>query len=195
MKGNFIKAILAGICISIGCNIYLACDNRYIGAFLFTIGLITILLFGFNLYTGSVGYIVSNGLSFTKIVFIALIGNVVGCIGMGWFFPSEIATIFCEQKLQISLIDVFYRSIMCGLLMFIAVDAYKTHHTFIPAMFCVPTFIISGYEHSIADIAYLIMGRTLTLPALIFVIVVIIGNAIGGLIIPICNKIINNSTK
>lgn len=195
MTGNFIKAILAGICISIGCNIYLACDNKYIGAFLFTIGLITILLFGFNLYTGSVGYIVSNGLSFTKTVFIALIGNAIGCIGMGWVFPSEVATILCGQKLQTPLIDVFCRSIMCGLLMFIAVDPYKTHRTFIPAMFCVPTFIISGYEHSIADISYLIMGRTLTLQALIFIIVVIIGNAIGGLTIPICNKLINNSTK
>lgn len=195
MINNLIKAILAGICISIGCNIYLACDNKYIGAVLFTIGLITILLFGFNLYTGNVGYIVDNGFSFTKIVIIALIGNIIGCICIGLMFPSEIAAMLCEQKLHIPLINVFYRAVMCGLLMFIAVDTYKAYKTLIPAIFCVATFIISGYEHSVADITYFIMGRIFTLQSFIFIIIVILGNAIGGMAIPICNKIMANSTK
>ncbi len=186
----FIKAWLAGICISIGCNVYLSSDNKYIGATLFAVGLITILLFNLNLYTGSIGYIINNGLNFTKVVVIILIGNIIGCICMGIMFPSEFAIVLCENKIQTPFANTLCKSIMCGLLMFVAVDAYKVHHTFIPAIFCVSTFILSGYEHSIADIAYFIMGRVLTLKSLLFITTVIIGNALGGIIIPICNKII-----
>ena len=46
---SFVKSILAGIMISVGCVVNLSCDNKYIGAILFCIGLITILLFNFNL--------------------------------------------------------------------------------------------------------------------------------------------------
>lgn len=195
MINHFIKAILAGICISMGCNVYLSCDNRYVGAILFATGLMTILLFDLNLYTGKVGYIVNNKPNFIKVVGIILAGNIVGCICVGLCFPSELATALCESKMQIPLGSVFCKSIMCGILMFIAVDAYKIHKTFVPAFFCVATFILSGYEHSIADIAYLVMGRVLTLESLIFILIVIIGNAIGGVLIPICNKIVNNNTK
>lgn len=195
MLKHLIKAILAGICISIGCNVYLACDNRYIGAILFATGLITILLFEFNLYTGKVGYIVNNKPDFIKVVGIILVGNIIGCVCVGLCFPSELATTLCENKLQIPLGNVFCKSIMCGLLMFIAVDAYKTHKTFVPAIFCVATFILSGYEHSIADIAYFMTGRVFTLDALIFILIVIVGNAIGGMTIPACNTLINNNTK
>lgn len=195
MANHYVKAVLAGICISIGCNVYLACDNRYIGAILFATGLITILLFEFNLYTGKVGYIVNNKPDFITVVGIILMGNILGCIGVGLCFPSELATVLCENKLQIPLGNVFCKSIMCGLLMFIAVDAYKAHKTLILAIFCVATFILSGYEHSIADIAYFMMGRVFTLDALIFILIVIVGNAIGGMTIPACNTLINNNTK
>lgn len=195
MISHFIKAILAGICISIGCKVYLSCDNQYVGAILFATGLIMILLFDFNLYTGKVGYIINNKPNFIKTVGIVLAGNIVGCICMGLCFPSEAATMLCENKMQIPLINVFCKSIMCGMLMFIAVDAYKAHKTFVPAIFCVATFILSGYEHSIADISYLVMGRILTFKSLIFILIIIIGNAVGGMVVPICNKIIKNNTK
>lgn len=193
MKNNFIKALMAGICIAIGCNIYLACDNKYIGAILFAIGLVTILLFDFNLYTGKVGYLVNNKPFPIKQLVIILIGNIIGCICVGLMFPSEIAQVLCENKLQIDLVTILFKSIMCGILMFIAVDAYKTQKTLLPTMLCVPVFILSGYEHSIANIAYFTMGRIFTSSTLAFFIIVIIGNAIGGMIIPIGKKLINTT--
>ena len=191
----FIRSILAGICIGIGCNIYLSCDNRYIGAALFSVGLISIITFDFNLYTGKVGYIVTNGIKFTVDVFIILLGNIVGCILLGMLFPSELAAGICFAKLSTDLLIIFYKSIMCGILMFVAVDSYTINKNFILTFLCIPTFILSGYEHSIADIIYFIMGRILTLQTAIFIVVAILGNAIGGMIIPICRKINNNNTK
>lgn len=198
MKNNiiiFIKSILAGICIAIGCNIYLACENKYIGAILFSIGLITILLLDFNLYTGKIGYVLQKDIVNIKQIVIILFGNVIGCVCIGLMFQSDIAQTICENKLQSSLLSVLPKSIMCGLLMFIAVDSYKRYKTILPTVFCIPTFILSGYEHSIADIAYFTMGRVITLKVLCFIIIAIMGNAIGGLLIPICNKWIENLNK
>jgi formate/nitrite transporter FocA (FNT family) len=192
---TLIKAWLAGICISIGCNVYLTCENKYIGATLFSVGLITILLFGFNLYTGKIGYVLDNAPNYIKQLAIILCGNLAGCLCVGAVFPSEIAQVICENKLQISLLTVLFKAIMCGILMFIAVDAYKQHKILLPAVFCVATFILSGYEHSIADMAYFVMGRVLTFEALLFIATVIIGNTIGGIIIPLCNKIMTKLTK
>ena len=192
---TFVKAWLAGICIATGCNVYLACENKYVGAALFSIGLITILLFGFNLYTGKVGYVLDNPPNYIKYLAIVLCGNLIGCLCIGITFPSEIAQVICENKLNIPLLTVLFKSIMCGLLMFVAVDAYKQHKALLPAVFCVTTFILSGYEHSIADIAYFIMGRVITLESLLFILIVIVGNAVGGMIIPACSKLINNNTK
>lgn len=198
MKNNLItliKAWFAGILISIGCNVYLSCDNQYCGAILFSIGLITILLFGFNLYTGKVGYIIQEPPNFIKQVLIILLGNIIGCVCMGIIFPSDIATNICNVKLQMSIGETLCRSIMCGLLMFIAVDAYKSHNTLLATIFCVPTFILSGYEHSIADVTYFVMGRMPILAAMGFISIVIVGNAIGGMLLPIGDKVLNCLTK
>lgn len=47
-----VRGVLAGLMISIGGYVYLGCENRVVGAVFFTVGLITITLFGFDLYTG-----------------------------------------------------------------------------------------------------------------------------------------------
>ena len=46
-----VRGVLAGLMISIGGYVYLGCENRVVGAVFFTVGLITITLFGFDLYT------------------------------------------------------------------------------------------------------------------------------------------------
>lgn len=185
---TFIKAVLAGICIGIGCNIYLSCNDKYIGSMLFSVGLISIITFGFNLYTGKVGYIITNGRNFITDVLIILFGNIIGCILFGMAFPSNIASEICLTKLSTELLVVLYKSIMCGMLMFVAVDSYRANKNFLLTFLCIPTFILSGYEHSIADIIYFTMGRVMNFKALLFIIIVIIGNAIGGMIIPFCKK-------
>ena len=57
---NFVKSLYSGLCIGLGGTAYLSCDNKILGAFLFGLGLFTILNFGFNLFTGKVGYFVNN---------------------------------------------------------------------------------------------------------------------------------------
>lgn len=56
---QFIKSILAGVMISIGGSVFLSCENRYIGAIFFSVGLVAVVIFELNLYTGRIGVVFS----------------------------------------------------------------------------------------------------------------------------------------
>lgn len=180
---SFVKSILAGIMISVGCVVNLSCDNKYIGAILFCIGLITILLFNFNLYTGKVCYIPNNKPSYILQVLLILFGNILGCIIMGVLFPITPISI-CTTKLSYDFPTVLMKSIMCGLLIYISVDSYKKYKTLLPTLFCIPIFILSGYIHVIADTFYFVSAQAFNTNTIIYILVAAIGNAFGGMIIP-----------
>ena len=127
MKDNFkilIRAILAGVMISIGGTIYLMLDRSPFGAFLFSIGLFMICALGYNLYTGKIGYIVSNKLKYIIELVITLIGNLIGTIGCGYILSltrigatlKERSTVICNIKLDDSMLSAFILSIFCGII-------------------------------------------------------------------------------
>ena len=61
--GYFIKGIYAGLMIGIGGVAYLSVKNPVAGSFFFSIGLLTICMYGMNLYTGKIGYVLVNKLT------------------------------------------------------------------------------------------------------------------------------------
>lgn len=73
-----LNAVLSGIMISVGGAVYLMCENKIIGSFLFSFGLFTIVQRGFALYTGKVGYIPENSPLYIIETLITLIGNAAG---------------------------------------------------------------------------------------------------------------------
>ena len=75
-----------------------------------------------------------------------------------------------------------------GILMFIAVDFYKQRKSFLAIFFCVPVFILAGFEHSIADMFYVCSAGAFGLDSLIFILLVLLGNAIGCMLIPFVRK-------
>lgn len=183
---DLIKAIFAGICIGIAGTAYVALGGGPFAACLFAIGLISIVLFDFNLYTGKIGYIKSYK-DIPKMLII-LLGNLIGC----WLVATTAgvsADKIVEAKLAMPLLSVFFKSIWCGFLMFTAVDIYKEHKSLIGIIFCIPTFILCGFEHSIADSFYFFSTGTYTLQMLIFILVAVIGNAVGANLFKILLKI------
>ena len=60
MCKHVVKGFLAGLLISMGCIIYTMCSSKLLGSFLFSFGLFAILHLGLNLYTGKIGYLVTN---------------------------------------------------------------------------------------------------------------------------------------
>lgn len=174
---ELIKSIWAGVAIAIGTLLFLLVGGVW-GAIFFTIGLYMVLWFKLNLYTGKIGYIkrMSN---IPKIILI-LIGNCIGCCIMFAFSPAAAGAIVAT-KLATPLLVVLVKSIICGILIYVAVEQYKNGKEYAP-LIAVPAFILCGAEHSIADICFIIAAGAFTWQSAIFLGVVAIGNAIGSLL-------------
>lgn len=199
---TFIKAIMGGVAISLGGTIYLTLENHTMGAFLFSIGLFTIYSFGLNLYTGKVCYIVNEKPTYFRTILYVYFGNMVGTVGTGYLFRNtKLAKLInhtveiVDLKLSDTLFSTFIMAIMCGIMMSIAVigfhaikDSVGKHLALIlPIM----VFILSGYEHSIADMFYFSMANAWCAKALLYIIVISIGNLVGGCLIPLSAKVLD----
>ena len=153
----FLKSILAGIMIAVGGTVYLSLDNKVVGASLFTIGLVSVLLCNFNLYTGKIGYLVNNfNLKYIKEMFITLVGNFIGASFIGFILRytriysnvKSKADILAVAKLNDSLVSIFILSIFCGLLMYFAVNGFKKVSDFgkyLVVYLGVVVFILCGF--------------------------------------------------
>ena len=178
MLRDFIRAVFAGIMIGIGGRVYLSADNKIAGAVLFSVGLISVLIFGMNLYTGRVGYI--SSLRDIPGCLVSIAGNAVGCL-IAAILPHKNAAAAAAARLDASFFELFVKGFFCGILIYIAVDFYKTQKKLIAALFCVPAFIIAGFEHSVADMYYLFAARVFSLRGCAVILTVILGNAAGAL--------------
>ncbi len=194
-KGKYyrclIRAFLAGVAISIGGCVFLATEVKWVGAIMFSVGLLTVVAFKMDLYTGKVGYVVDNPPSYLINILIIIIGNFIGCLLIGLMMPYSNAEALVMGKLAVMDAEwyrVIFKGVMCGILMFIAVDFFKQRQSFLAIFFCVPVFILAGFEHSIADMFYFCSAGVFTFDAFLFIVLVLIGNAIGCMLIPFCRK-------
>lgn len=193
---TFLYAVMGGICISLGGTAYLCTENNIIGAILFTIGLFTICTMGFNLYTGKVSYALNNKPSFIIDLIVVWLGNLAGTaiaasllsltrIGTGIY---EKASAICDTKLNDDMLSMFILAIFCNLLIFIAVDEFNTnkHITgkYLGLLFGVVAFIFCSFEHSVADMFYFTVAKVWSLKTLGYLLVITLGNAVGGLLVP-----------
>lgn len=186
------KSVAAGIMLSIGCVVKLSCENAAVGNFLFATGLFAICVFGMNLFTGKIGYIIETKNSPNcLLVWIGnFLGQIIGCGLLRLAKPSlhETASLLMKSKLELPWYSVAITSIFCGILMFAAVDCFKRSQSgtlkLAGVVFCVMTFIFAGFEHSIANMGYAVLGISEigeTLPYLGFLLLVTIFNGVGGI--------------
>lgn len=196
---TLLRAIATGFAIGIGGVVFLSCDNRYIGATLFGTGLFVILSFGFNLFTGKVGYAVENKPSYLVDLLVIWFGNLIGtAISAGLILCTRISGIgdkaykICQTKLDDTLISNFILAFFCGMLMFIAADGYKnisnTAGKMLAIFLPVVLFILSGFEHCVANMFYFTLAQVWSLKTLGYLIVMSLGNSVGGIFIPLLRK-------
>lgn len=203
MIKTFTKAILAGIMIGIGGIVYLSAESKVTGAFLFSFGLFTIVRSGFALYTGKVGYIPENKPSYIPEVLVTLAGNITGT-GITailvrfthiWDKIHTTAVNIMDGKLADSMPSRFILGIFCGMLMYLAVENGKNCRDKSDVSFvfgiCIPVmiFILSGFNHSVADCFYYFSASP-DFEGALYILTVAVGNAVGGMFIPAVKKYI-----
>ena len=142
---------------------------------------------------------------------LGLFGNLVGCIAFAgllrlinqsfiaesqtaqaWY--SSNAQLFINlnssvnSKLNYAWYEMIILSAFCGMLVYIAVEGFKTieHHIgkYLVLILAIAGFIICGFEHSIANMFYYFLNGTFTINAIVSLLLCVIGNSFGGLFIP-----------
>lgn len=153
------SALLAGLCISIGCIVNLMVGGGIPGAVLFTFGLITVVHYKYALYTGTAGFISS----FDDLLILfwwIFCGNYIGCLITAeissYAIPElvEKSNHIIEARSQVNMWQALIRGSFCGFLMTTAVK-FARENKWLPLIFAVPVFILAGFYHSIADAFYL----------------------------------------
>ena len=186
----FISGICSGALVGIGGAVYLSCDNKYVGAVLFSVALISICYLGTYLFTGKIGFLAEKfELNTLAQLGVALVGNFAAAtlfaLLAAYAKPQicEAAVMSCQSKLENDFLSAVCLGAMCGILMYVAVKVFKEFKNPIGVIFCIPVFILSGYEHSIADMFYFSAAHMINLDYLSFIAAVVIGNAIGAMAI------------
>ncbi len=199
-----VDGLMAGVLLSICCAVNIAAGVNFAGAFLFSLGLFAIMELHMGLYTGKVGYLVFNRPKYIGEVIITLVSNTVGAFLGGYLLSitrfGEKWAVDAEKlvfnKFTDSPLSMFLLSMFCGILIFIAVEGDKKctkaddhvgalFTTLIPVMI----FIICGFNHSIADMGYYALsGFSHSDGAMLYFAMVILGNGVGCVTIPILKK-------
>ena len=196
LRGSLIDGILAGAMVSIGGTVLLSCENKVVGAVLFCIALLSICWFGFNLYTGKVGFLLADhSRANLSLTFIGLLGNALGTLLFGLLIAAalpplrEAALAACGKRLMQLPWQTLLRGFFCGMLMYTAVWSFRERKTPLGILFCIPVFVLSGFEHSIADMFYFALAGLFRLQSLWFLLLVVLGNSLGGLFIPFLQRL------
>lgn len=197
---TLVFAILAGMSISIGGIAFLSIESKVVGAIFFTVGLFAVCTFSLNLFTGKVCYVFDNDHSYLISLAVIWVGNLLGAMLVGLLMKltrvgpalMERAKVLADTKLSDSAISVFILAIFCNILIFIAVDGYKNNpHVigkYLSIFFGVTVFIICGFEHCVANMFYFSMAGAWSPKTVLWIIIMSLGNAVGGIIIPLCRK-------
>ena len=181
---TYFSAFIAGICIALGGVCYLSIDNKIIGAFMFSLGLLTICINEFSLFTGKVCF--ARKLDDIKNLVIIWIGNFIGCSFIAGLVriskPQLIqkAIEMCNTKSAEGLL-VIPLGVMCNILIFFAVNNYKQLYDTkksVLLMMCVAAFILCGFEHCVANMFYFVVAGRFDIE---YLMLNTVGNIIGGI--------------
>ena len=184
LRETFPLAVLAGICISIGCVVNLRVGG-VAGAVLFAFGLTTVVYYGLKLYTGTAGFIRRQG-DWTMLG-VVLLGNIVGCLLMAWLIAYaqpdcvEPAAKILAGRVAKGPLACFLLAIGCGFIMTTAVE-FARKGKMLPLLLGVPVFILCGFAHSIADAFYFLVSPASQLlqgEVLMVYVSEVLGNFVG----------------
>lgn len=200
-KDIFLKAFLAGIMIGIGGTVYLMVGG-VLGALLFAIGLFAICTLDYYLFTGKVCYCLDNDGDYIFNLSFIWLGNIFGTFFVSliehftrqYHTLKEVATLIVNNKLNDNLLSIFFLAFLCNILIYLAVEEYKNNKhelgKYLGIIFGVVVFIVCGFEHCVANMYYISIADAWSFKALLYILIMTLGNACGGLFIPLIKKFI-----
>ncbi|MCI6006211.1 MAG: formate/nitrite transporter family protein [Blautia sp.] len=209
----FMRSIMAGFFIVVAMifsnvtgNVFSQIDpamGKFLSAVVFSIAVLLIIMVGGELFTGN-NMVLAFGAydhkvswkQVGKVWLVSYAGNFVGCFILALLFvwaggagTADYFGGFIGNKLSLSLTEMFFRAVLCNFFVCLAVLCgikLKTESgKIIMIVFCIAGFVISGFEHCIANMgifvtAYCLVPGLSVTAMLKSMVVVTLGNIIGG---------------
>ena len=96
-------------------------------------------------------------------------------------------------KLEDSPLSVFILAVFCNILIYLAVESYRNNPhqlgKYLGMLLGVSVFVLAGLEHCVANMFYFTAGGAWSLHALLYIGIMTVGNALGGVLFPLCRKL------
>ena len=171
---------------------------RTVGSLLFPIGLTMVCFFGFNLFTGKIGYILDNKINYLGFLGLVYVGNILGSLILGGFCLVTLkdSNVF-ESALKISngkmfeptflnIMKCFAGAVLCGVLVYIAIFCFKTFKRvwmkLLGIFLAIGLFVFLKFDHCIANMFYFSFSWSWTNPlSYLNIGVVTLGNSLGAI--------------
>ena len=190
-----VLGFMAGFVISLGGVAFLSLESKLAGALMFTVGLFAICSFGWNLFTGKLCYSIGKKPGYLGFLALVWLANFAGAAAGAALLrltrltgAVERAQELCAVKLGDGLLSVFILAVFCNVLIYIAVEGYRSIPyelgKYLAVFFGVSVFVVCGFEHCIANMFYITAAGMWSGEALVFILVNTAGNAVGGLLLP-----------
>lgn len=185
------KSVGAGFSIGLGCTAYLLCDNKVLGAFLFSIGLFTVMVFELSLFTGKLCSYDGSLKGIRDLAGVWIYNFSGACYAALLFlfagFDISKVSMLCDAKMSKPWFALIALGALCNIMIYIAVMGYRKAEGFgkwLAIIFGVMTFVLCGFEHCVADMFYFLLYMT---PNNILVVIeklfaITSGNCLGAFI-------------
>ncbi|MDY5943178.1 MAG: formate/nitrite transporter family protein [Oscillospiraceae bacterium] len=198
----FLSALLAGAVIAIGGTVCLSLESAVAGALFFTVGLFAVCTRSLHLFTGKVCYVFENDRAYARTLPVIWLGNFAGTALVAAAEQltrlsalGARAQALCAVKLSEPLFGAFLLAVLCNVMIYLAVDGYRANPhelgKYLSLFFGVCVFILCGFEHCVANMYYFTMGGAWSLRTFGYLLVMTLGNAVGGVIGPLCHKLLS----
>ena len=190
------SAFLGGMLVAVAgmSNLLLHDTHPVAAAVLFGVMLLSVLTLDLHLMTAKAGYLLwDSGMIRTRAVHLALAlcGNAVGAFAAGELlrraYPrSAFVKEYIQGVFDASIRHVIAGAVVCGMLMFVAVHAYRRARGGIGGAIVTlgagAAIAFCGFEHSITDMFYTAYGRVYTGRAMAVLLLGIAGNLAGAIV-------------
>ena len=178
---------------ALGNLVAIANGEKLLGSIFFSFGLFFTVLFSLKMYTGMTYNLVKFKLRDWYKLVTCFIGNALGvffiCFLARHTTLGEDITLLSESimanKFKVGYLNAFCSSILCGILIDVSIRSYsiapsKGLSGSVGVMLPVIIYVYLGLDNSVANWNYIFLANSWTTECLIYVILTIIGNIIGG---------------
>lgn len=205
---TLLSGAMIGICAtsSLTANV-LSQDGRIVGSLLFSLGMFVILAFEMKLFTGLIPKIPHTSPKSYWQLPVCLLGNMLGVfivylLVSQTYYANKIITAgstLIANKLSLDnwALSSLSSGILCGVLITLSVLSVDHSHkkglsANVGVMFPIIVFVFCGFDHSIANMFYFYCLGEVSWRVVGYIALTILGNLIGGIILPLVLKLRDN---